>query len=87
MESQAKIINIYFKVATTGLSQREHIVQLAAVGPNSETYNKFIYPSKKISQGATNVHGIYRGVDGKLFRNKVLLPACTIGIKLFCLNI
>jgi DNA polymerase III alpha subunit (gram-positive type) len=83
----AKTINIYFKIATTGLSKRNQIVQLAAVGPNSTSFNQFIYPSETISQDATSVHGIYRGVDGKLFRNQVLLPACTIGIKLFCLNI
>jgi hypothetical protein len=75
----AQIFNIYFKVATNGISQRKQIVQLAAVGPNSTFFNQFIYPTVKITQGATRVHGIYKGVNGGLFRNQQRLRATSIG--------
>jgi hypothetical protein len=80
-ERPAQIFNIYFKVATTGISKRKQIVQLAAVGPNSKFFNQFIYPSETISQDATNVHRIYRDVDGELCRNQQLLSSSTIGKK------
>jgi hypothetical protein len=75
------IIDFYFKAATTDLSPRSQIVELAAVDRyNNSSFVRVINPSVPITQGATQVHRISKEEDGLLYSNgKIINGVVSLG--------